>query len=77
GPRQHARSVVGWNRVGDGHQASVARLRFYQPPLANSMPPMARWPKRTWTTIFTYGTIFVLFPLLCLLAWAYVYGWLF
>ena len=38
---------------------------------------MARWPKQIWTTIFTYGLIFVGFPLLCLLAFAYVRGWLF
>ena len=37
---------------------------------------MARWPRRVWTTIFTYGTIFILFPLLCLLAYAYVNGWI-
>jgi hypothetical protein len=38
---------------------------------------MARWPRRTWTTVFTYGAIFVLFPILCLLAVAWVNGWLF
>lgn len=38
---------------------------------------MARWPRRTWTTVFTYGAIFVLFPLLCLLAVAWVNGWVF
>jgi hypothetical protein len=38
---------------------------------------MARWPLRTWTTIFTYVLIFVGFPVLCLLAVAYVRGWLF
>ncbi len=36
---------------------------------------MARWPYRTWTWIFTYGTIFVLFPLCCALAYAWVRGW--
>lgn len=35
---------------------------------------MARWPRRRWTTIFTYGTILVLFPLLCWLAYAFVRG---
>ena len=35
---------------------------------------MARWPRHVWTTIFTYGTIFVLFPLLCLLAYLWVRG---
>ena len=29
---------------------------------------MARWPRRRWTTLFTYGTILVLFPLLAYLA---------
>ncbi len=36
---------------------------------------MARWPYSVWTTVFTYTTIFVLFPLLCFLAYAYVRGW--
>lgn len=36
---------------------------------------MARWPYSRWTTIFTYATIFVGFPLLCLLAYAWVRGW--
>src|SRR5262245_57839265 len=33
---------------------------------------MARWPRHVWTSIFTYATVFVLFPLLCLLAYAWV-----
>ena len=37
---------------------------------------MARWPYNRWTWFFTYGSIFVLFPLLCLLAYAWVNGWL-
>lgn len=37
---------------------------------------MARWPLRTWTTILTYGLIFVGFPLLAWLAVRFVkYGW--
>jgi hypothetical protein len=36
---------------------------------------MARWPYTRWTWFFTYGAIFVLFPLLCLLAYAWVRGW--
>ena len=36
---------------------------------------MARWPQHHWTTIFTYVAIFVGFPLLCLLAFAWVQGW--
>ena len=37
--------------------------------------PMARWPRHVWTSIFTYATVFILFPLLCLLAYAWVRGW--
>src|SRR3954452_6068252 len=33
---------------------------------------MARWPRHVWTSIFTYATVFILFPLLCLLAYAWV-----
>jgi hypothetical protein len=36
---------------------------------------MARWPKQARTTIITYGMIFGLFPLLCVLALAWVRGW--
>lgn len=36
---------------------------------------MARWPRHAWTTIFTYLAVFLLFPLLCLLAYAWVRGW--
>jgi hypothetical protein len=35
---------------------------------------MARWPKHLWTTLFTYGVIFVGFPLLAFLLWAWVRG---
>jgi hypothetical protein len=38
---------------------------------------MARWPRHVWTSLFTYGTVFVLFPLLCWLAYAWVHGWIF
>jgi hypothetical protein len=38
---------------------------------------MARWPRHVWTSIFTYATVFLLFPLLCLLAYAWVRGWIF
>lgn len=38
---------------------------------------MARWPRTIWTTLFTYGAVFVLFPLLSWLAYAFVQGWLF
>jgi hypothetical protein len=36
---------------------------------------MARWPRNVWTTIFTYAAVFILFPILCLLAYAWVQGW--
>lgn len=36
---------------------------------------MARWPRHSWTTLFTYALIFAGFPLLCLLAYAWVQGW--
>jgi hypothetical protein len=36
---------------------------------------MARWPRHTWTSIYTYATVFVLFPLLSLLAYRWVRGW--
>lgn len=36
---------------------------------------MARWPRHTWTTLFTYGLIFVAFPICCFLAYAWVRGW--
>jgi hypothetical protein len=38
---------------------------------------MARWPRTVWTTIFTYGAVFVLFPLLAWLAYLWVQGRLF
>lgn len=38
---------------------------------------MARWPRQTWTSLLTYGTVFLVFPLLCLLAYAWVRGLIF
>lgn len=35
---------------------------------------MARWPRRTWTTIYTYTATFLAFPALAYLAWAWVRG---
>lgn len=35
---------------------------------------MARWPRNTWTSVFTYVAIFILFPLLCYLAYRFVNG---
>jgi hypothetical protein len=35
---------------------------------------MARWPRRTWTSIFTYLAILVGFPVCCWLAYSWVRG---
>lgn len=35
---------------------------------------MGRWPDNTRSTIITFVLIFVLFPLLCYLAWWFVAG---
>ena len=34
---------------------------------------MGRWPDNTRATFLTFLLIFLLFPLLCVLAWWYVY----
>ena len=36
---------------------------------------MARWPHEKRMTVFTYLTIFILFPALSFIAYAYVQGW--
>jgi hypothetical protein len=33
---------------------------------------MARWPDKTRSTLLTFVLIFILFPLLCFLAWWFV-----
>ena len=43
-------------------------------PLSPAPSHMARWPRHVWTTIFTYLVIFIGFPLLCWLAYAWVQG---
>jgi hypothetical protein len=48
---------------------------FLQTLLSPFTRTMARWPKNHWTTMFTYGAIFVAFPVLCLLAYAWVQRW--
>jgi hypothetical protein len=63
---QPARRVVGWVESNETDQRLASWDKF-----------MARWPRHVWTSIFTYGTVFVLFPLLCLLAYAWVSGWIF
>lgn len=35
---------------------------------------MARWPRHTWTTLYTYLLMFLGFPLLCALAYLWVRG---
>ena len=40
-----------------------------------SLLPMARWPRHTWTTFYTYAAVFLGFPLLCWLAYVWVHGW--
>ncbi len=35
---------------------------------------MVRWPRRTWTTLYTYAVVFIGVPVLCYLAWAWVRG---
>ena len=35
---------------------------------------MARWPRKRWTTAFTYGAILVFFPVLAAVAYAFVRG---
>ena len=35
---------------------------------------MARWPRKFWTSLFTYGVIFVSFPALAYLAYRWVRG---
>lgn len=36
---------------------------------------MARWPRHTWTTLYTYGLIMLGFPLICWLTYKFVRGW--
>jgi hypothetical protein len=50
---------------------------FQLEPSLQQSKSMARWPRHVWTSLFTYGVIFVGFPALCLLAYAWVRGWLF
>jgi len=38
---------------------------------------MARWPRHIRTTLFTYLVIFLGFPLLALLAYAWIHHWWF
>jgi hypothetical protein len=62
---------------GLGLCGRVGRVFETRHPMYLDRTPMARWPRHVWTSIFTYATVFVLFPLLCLLAYAWVRGWIF
>jgi len=54
--------------------AQAATPAVSAPQEARYTGRMARWPRHVWTSIFTYGTVFVLFPLLCFLAYWWVRG---
>ena len=60
---------------GIGGEFYISMGRFGSPFL--KFDGMARWPRHIWTSIFTYGVVFVMFPILCWLAYAWVQGWLF
>lgn len=63
-------------RLGRGsiEKLSLGRSLGFPTPNAPTRA-MARWPKHRWTSLFTYGAVFVLLPLCCLLAYAWVRGW--
>jgi hypothetical protein len=44
------------------------------PAFSILLPKMARWPDNFGSNLATLALVFVLFPLLCLLAWWYVRG---
>jgi hypothetical protein len=74
----------GINRPAEALRAALATARSGfdnrpEPPGPIRTPSnvMARWPRHFWTTLFTYGLIFVGFPLLCWLAYAWVRGSIF
>jgi hypothetical protein len=81
--REASRTTMSTCKIGVGNRShehaggagsGQAKLRTFQP---GGLRAMARWPRHVWTSLFTYGTVFVLFPLLCLLAYAWVRGWIF
>jgi hypothetical protein len=63
------RNILWWPAVRSAERREGATLRYNT--------TMARWPRHVWTSIFTYASVFILFPLLCLLAYAWVKGWIF
>lgn len=64
--------LVKGRRSTDNQAVESERLRER---FLNHEIPMARWPRQTWTTIYTYAVIFVLFPLCCIIAYGWVRGW--
>jgi len=50
------------------------RARFFRNNFFRNDLTMARWPRHFWTTLFTYGIIFIGFPVLCWLAYRWVRG---
>lgn len=64
------RSVARCARPGIRHHRELERI-------ARNDRNMARWPRYQWTTLFTYLAVFLLFPILCYLAYAWVRGWIF
>jgi hypothetical protein len=59
----------------DFDNRSFPRIRHLIP--SRGIVIMARWPRHVWTSIFTYAIVFLLFPALCLLAYAWVQQWIF
>ena len=50
------------------------RGALFRNQLFRNDPTMARWPRHFWTTLFTYGIIFIGFPVLCWWAYRWVRG---
>ena len=59
--------------VGLGRTRGPWKNSFIHTPLMGDMQ-MGRWPRRWWTTLFTSVTMFVVFPILCALAYFWVRG---
>ena len=58
----------------DFKELSGRRILTEEQAIETRKKLMARWPKKIRTTVFTYATIFICFPLLCLLAYLWVSG---
>ena len=70
-----AEILIAFSARGETSATESRRLRSRNPLRELEPLPMARWPRHTWTSIYTYATVFLLFPLLCLLAYGWVRGW--